>query len=98
MKSIKVEVWDPELRNRVQAVLNPGTRMELAAEDFETPREFVMVAHAARNTSVPFMVLKHRVVNEGRTLAEAIRESKPDLDAKAEVARALAAAQADLGE
>ena len=44
------------------------------------------------------MVLKHRVVNEGRTLAEAIHESKPELDAKAEVARARAAAQADLGE
>ncbi len=98
VKSVKVEVWDPELRNRVQAVLNPGTQMELAAADFETPREFVTVAHAARNTSVPFMVLKHRVVNEGRTLAEAIHESKPELDAKAEVARARAAAQADLGE
>ncbi len=98
VKSVKVEVWDPELRNRVKAVLNPGTRMELAAADFETPREFVTVAHAARNTSVPFMVLKHRVVNEGRTLAEAIHESKPELDAKAEVARALAAAEADLGE
>jgi hypothetical protein len=45
---------------------------------------------------VPFVLLKHRVLNEGQTLAEAIHEAKPDLDAKAEVARARAAAEADL--
>ena len=55
-----------------------GTKIELAAEDFETPEQFVTVAHAARNTSVPFMVLKHRVLNEGQTLAEAIHEFKPE--------------------
>jgi hypothetical protein len=98
VSSVKVAVWKPELRDRVKAVLNPGTRIELAAEDFETPEQFVTVAHAARNTAVPFMVLKHRVLNEKRTLAEAIHESKPELDAKAEVARARAAAEADLTE
>jgi hypothetical protein len=96
VSSIHVSVWDEDVRDRVQKVLNPGTRMELAAEDFKTPVEFVTVAHAARNTSVPFVLLKHRVVNEGQTLAEAIHEAKPDLDAKAEVARARAAAEADL--
>jgi hypothetical protein len=96
VRSVHVAVWNPEVRDRVQKVLNKGTSMELAAEDFESPEEFVTVAHAARNTSVPFMVLKHRVINEGQTLAEAIREAKPELDAKAEVARARAAAQADL--
>ena len=54
------------------------------------------VAHAARNTNVPFVLLKHRVLNEGRTLADAIHEAKPELDAKAEVERARAAAQSDL--
>ena len=96
VRSVHVAVWNPEVRDRVQKVLNPGTRMELAAEDFATPVEFVTVAHAARNTSVPFMVLKHRVLNEGQTLAEAIHQAKPELDAKAEVARARAAAEADL--
>jgi hypothetical protein len=89
-------VWDADVRDRVQKVLNKGTSIELAAEDFETPVEFVTVAHVARNTSVPFVLLKHRVLNEGQTLAEAIHETKPDLDAKAEVARARAAAEADL--
>ena len=98
VQSVPVAVWEPELRERVQSVLNKGTKLELAAEDFRTAEEFVTVAHAARNTSVPFMVLKHRVLNEGRTLSDAIHEAKPELDAKAEVARAREAAQADLGD
>jgi len=96
VSGVAVAVWEPELRDRVQAVLNKGTRMELAAEDFKTPEEFLTVVHAARNTSVPFMVLKYRVLTEGRTLADAIHEAKPDLDAKAEVARARTAARSDL--
>ena len=96
VQSVAVAVWEPDLRERVQSVLNKGTKLELAAADFRTAEEFVTVAHVARNTSVPFMVLKHRVLNEGRTLSEAIHEAKPDLDAKAEVARAREAAQADL--
>lgn len=96
VRSVHVAVWDSEVRDRVQKVLNKGTRMELAAEDFESGEAFVTVAHAARNTSVPFMVLKHRVLNEGQTLAEAIHDARPNLDATAEVARARAAAKADL--
>ena len=98
VRSVAVAVWEPDLRERVQSVLNKGTKLELAAEDFRTAEEFVTVAHAARNTSVPFMVLKHRVLNEGRSLSDAIHEAKPDLDAKAEVARAREAAQADLAD
>ena len=82
----------------MKSVLNKGTKLELAAEDFRTAEEFVTVAHAARNTSVPFVVLKHRVLNEGRTLADAIHEAKPELDAKAEVERARTAALSDLTE
>jgi hypothetical protein len=98
VQSVAVAVWEPDLRERVQSVLNKGTKLELAAEDFRTAEEFVTVAHAARNTTVPFMVLKHRVLNEGRTLSDAIREAKPELDAKAEVARAREAAQVDLAD
>ena len=98
VQSVAVAVWEPDLRERVKSVLNKGTKLELAAEDFRTAEEFVTVAHAARNTSVPFVVLKHRVLNEGRTLSDAIHEAKPELDAKAEVARAREAAQADLSD
>ena len=94
--TVAVDMWEPELRDRAKAVLNPGTKIEMAAADFATAEEFMTVAHAARNTQVPFMVLKHRVLDEQRSLAEAIHESKPDLDAKAEAERALEAARADV--
>ena len=97
IRTIEVSFWEPELRNRVKAVLNPGSRLELAAADFDNSEQFVTVAHAARNTAVPFMVLKDRVLNQGQSLAGAIREFKPELDAQAEVNRARAAARSDLG-
>ncbi|MGE5815747.1 MAG: hypothetical protein ACM36C_14760 [Acidobacteriota bacterium] len=96
VRTIPVSVWEPEFRDRVKAVLNPGARLEIAAADFDNAEQFMTVAHAARNTKVPFAVLKDRVLNQGQSLAEAIREFKPGLDANAEVARARAAARSDL--
>lgn len=96
IQTLAVNLWEPELRDRVKTVLNPGSRLEVAAADFDTPEQFMTVAHAARNTKVPFMVLKDRVLNRGQSLAEAIREFKPELDEKAEVTRARAAARSDL--
>lgn len=96
VNSVPVALWEPRLRDRVKDVLNPGTRLEMAAEDFASAEEFVTVAHAARNTQVPFVVLKDRVLTQGRSLADAIHEFKPELDAKAEVTRARAEAMSDL--
>ena len=87
---------DPRLHDRVRPLLNRGASIDIAAEGFESAEEFAMVAHAARNTNVPFMVLKHRVVTEGRPLADAIHDVKPDVDTKAEVTRARIAAKSDL--
>jgi hypothetical protein len=86
----------PQLHERLKPVLSRGTRMELAADGFRDAEQFATVAHAARNTGVPFVVLKHRVLNDGQTLANAIRASKPELDAKREVSRARSAARSDL--
>jgi hypothetical protein len=91
-----VPASEPRLHAKLKPVLNRGARMEVAAEGFRSAEQFATVAHAARNTGVPFMVLKDRVVNDGRTLADAIHESKPEMDAKAEVARAEEAAKSDL--
>jgi hypothetical protein len=91
-----VPTSEPRLQDRLRPVLNRGARMQVAAEGFRSAEEFATVAHAARNTNVPFMLLKHRVLNEGRTLADAIHDSKPEVDAKAEVARAEAAAKSDI--
>ena len=86
----------PELQARLKPVLNRGTRMEVAAAGFRDAEQFATVAHAARNTGVPFAVLKHRVLEEDQTLARAIRASKPDLDAEREVTRASNAARFDI--
>ena len=80
----------------MKAVLNSGARPEDAAADFDSAEQFMTVAHAARNTQVPFMVLKDRLLNQGQSLSEAIHEFKPELNAKAEVTRARAAARSDL--
>ena len=87
---------EPELQARLKPVLNRGTNMTIAAEGFKSAEEFATVAHAAKNTDVPFMVLKHRVLTEGKSLAKAIRESKPDINANAEVRRARAEARTDM--
>jgi hypothetical protein len=87
---------EPRLHDRLRPVLNRGARMEVAADGFRSAEEFATVAHAAHNTNVPFMVLKYRVLNEGQTLVNAIHDLKPEVDAKAEVARAGAAAKSDI--
>ena len=91
-----IPVSAPELQERLKPLLNHGSDMTLAARDFRDAEEFAAVAHAARNTSVPFVLLKHRMLNEGKTLATAIRESKPDLNALSEANRARAEARSDI--
>src|SRR5687767_15134902 len=91
-----IPVSAPELHARLKPVLARGTKLPLAGEGFTTAEQFATIAHAARNTQVPFILLKHRVLSEGQSLEEAIRASKPDLDAKSEVARARSAARSDI--
>lgn len=86
----------PELQARLKPVLNQGAKMEIASEGFKSGEQFAAVAHAARNTAIPFMLLKHRVVEERMTLAQAIRESRPDLNAQHEAMRAHDAARYDI--
>jgi hypothetical protein len=86
----------PELHERLKPVLNRGTKMHLAAEGFRDAEQFATVAHAARNTGVPFVVLKHHVLEEKQSLVRAIRTSKPGVDAEREAARAKTAARHDI--
>lgn len=91
-----IPVTAPELHDRIKPVLARGTKIDLAVEGFSDAEQFATIAHAARNTQVPFILLKHRVLAEGQSLADAIRASKPELDANAEVERARSAAKSDL--
>jgi hypothetical protein len=88
----------PALHERLKPLLNKGADMGVASQDFTNAEQFAAVVHAARNTEVPFMVLKHRVVNEGKSLETAIREFKPDLNAGAEAERARKQAKSDISE
>ena len=88
-----IPVSAPELHARMKPVLARGTKLPLAAEGFRDAEQFATLAHAAKNTQVPFILLKHRVITEGQSLKEALRASKPEIDARDEVARARAASQ-----
>ena len=91
-----IPVSAPELHERMKPVLARGTKMPLAVEGFTSAEQFATLAHASKNTQVPFILLKHRVLTEGQSLEAAIRASNPDVDAAAEVARARAAAKEDI--
>ena len=93
-----VAVSAVELHDRLKPLLKSGADMSVASGGFKSAEQFATVAHAAQNTDVPFMLLKHRVLNEGDTLVAAIRKSKPDIDAVVEVDRARAEARADLAQ
>jgi aspartyl aminopeptidase len=86
----------PALHELLKPLLNKGADMGVASQDFADAEQFAAVAHAARNTEVPFMVLKHRIVKEGKSLEDAIREFKPDLNAAVEAERARAEAKSDI--
>jgi hypothetical protein len=91
-----IPVSAPELHARMKPVLARGTRLPLAVEGFTDAEQFATLAHAARDTDVPFILLKHRVLTEGQTLEEAIRASKPDVDARVAALRAKGEARADI--
>ena len=91
-----IPVSAPELHARMKPVLARGTKLPLAAEGFTSAEQFATLAHASKNTQVPFILLKHRVLSEGQSLEQAISASNPDVDAKAEVERARAAAREDI--
>jgi hypothetical protein len=91
-----IPVSAPELHARMKPVLARGTKMPLAVEGFTSAEQFATLAHAAKNTQVPFILLKHRVLSEGQSLEAAILASRPDVDAKAEVTRARASAKEDI--
>lgn len=91
-----VSATSVELQQRLKPVLNEGTNLKMAADGFRSGEQFAAVAHAARNLGVPFMVLKQQVVDEGKSLASAIRDLKPDVDAAKEAIRARTLARADV--
>lgn len=86
----------PDLHKRLRPVLSKGANMQIAADGFESAEQFATVAYLSRNTGIPFMLLKHRVLNEGHSLEEAVTMSKPDVDTGIAVNRARAEARSEV--
>lgn len=86
----------PALQHRVKPLLKPGVDMDLAAQGFRKAEDFAAVAHAANNCDIPFVLLKHRVLNEHMTLARAIHTSRPMIAADVEAGRARAEGRSDV--
>jgi len=86
----------PEIQARMKPVLNAGTNLKWAAEGFRDAEQFATVAYAARNTGIPFAVLKHHVITDSKSLADAIHELRPQLDARTEAKRAATMARSDV--
>lgn len=91
-----VTLSEPDLHARLKPVLNRGTDLSVASAEFKDATEFAAVAHAARNTGIPFMVLKDRVVNDGMSLEQAIRELSAEKNARLEADLAMAQARSDV--
>ena len=89
----------PSLVEKARAVLNKGADVDIAVSGFQSPQQFLTVAHAAKNVGIPFVVLKEKVVTERMSLAHAITAlSKNHVNASLEVKRAESEAKADLAK
>lgn len=93
---VRLEASAPPVQEHVKSVLTWGTDTEKAAEGFVSAEQFLTVAYVAKNTKIPFMLLKHRVLNENQSVEAAIRASQPELDASLEADRATFEARANL--
>jgi hypothetical protein len=91
-----VPVSTPKLHKRLKPLLNSGANMALVAEGFHNAEDFAATVHASKNTNVPFMVLKHQVVDQGKSLKTAIHDAKPEADASLEADLARSEARSDL--
>jgi hypothetical protein len=94
--AVTVPASAPALQTQLKPLLMSGSNMAIAADGFASAEQFAAVAHAARNTGVPFVLLKDRILNRKKSLAAAIKEFKPALDSADEAARARAQAREDV--
>jgi hypothetical protein len=92
----KAQPMSAALTERLHPLMNKGTNMTIAADGFHSGLRFAEVSHAAHNTGVPFVLLKDRVLNKHQSLAHAIHELKPNVNATLEANRATAEARSDL--
>ena len=85
-----------QLARRLDPLLNERVNLDSVATGFESAEDFEATVHASKNIRVPFTLLKHEVVDEGKTLADAIQTVKPTANTSLEADLARSEARADL--
>jgi hypothetical protein len=88
----------PELHAKLRPLFVFGGEPDMSrvSAGFRNAEQFAAVAHAAHNNDIPFALLRHRVIEEDKSLEAAIRELKPDVNASIEAQRAVAEARSDI--
>lgn len=83
-----------ELSSRVQALLPKGVTLPDAAKGFKSETGFIATLHASHDLNIPFEQLKSDVTSGERdSLAQAIRNFRPEFDMKTVESSAKAAEQ-----
>ena len=72
---------DPQLASRLRGRLPAGVDLLDAAHGFRNLGQFVAAVNVSRNLGIPFGSLRHRMVNDGMSLGQAIKAERPDSDA-----------------
>ena len=75
---------NPQLRERLAAMLPKGMDLDEAAKGFKNQGQFIAALHASRNSNIPFAALKDRLTrpDHHETLGEAIHDLDPKIDLK----------------
>ena len=89
---------NPKLVARLQALLPPGTDINVAAQNFRNQGAFVSAVHVSHNLDIEFSALKAKIVDEKMSLGQAIQSLRGTADASAEVRRAELQTADDLDE
>lgn len=83
------------LRARLQLLL-PGTNLDTAIVGFRNFGLFVATAHVSHNLGIPFDALRMKLINEQKSLGQAIQDLKPNANADAEVKKAQETAEQEI--
>lgn len=87
---------NPKLSSKLQSLLPAGTDLKTAAAGFKNFGQFVAAVHVSHNLGIPFDQLKAKLTGDNaESLGKAIKELKPDADAKTEAKKAQQQAKDD---
>ena len=79
---------DPQLASRISQRLPAKIDVTWASSGFRNLGQFVSAVTASSNLEIPFVTLKARMLDEGMSLGQAIRELRPSADHRKEARRA----------